>query len=404
MRRNPERLAWLVLSLAVLSFCVLATGIPLGLRSYVLNATDDMDTHLQVIEGTVLVQQARESDLTAVTESFILTPGDEVLTDDTSWASLDLFERSHLTLYSNTKVKLEQVETPRFELSDRPDQVRLEVSGGLLRVGVALPGEGGTSFDVLTPHALLELQEGSYRIEVTNEGTLVTVARGQALVDGQGTKLMVPQGTRTLVDLEGEPADPMPAARNLIENGDFQQPLQTAWLTDTVVLEPSMAPPVATVVETGGRRSVRLVRREPDDGVHSQVSVRQPLDQDVRDFVRLEVSADILLDFQSLSGGGLLSSEFPIIIRLDYKDRWGNDQFWTHGFYLQNRDGYPIAPDPWGEPSGELVPRGVWFPYESGNLLELLGESGPVQITGLTVYASGWNYDGQVSEVHLIVE
>lgn len=404
MRRNPERLAWLVLSLAVLSFCVLATGIPLGLRSYLLNATDDMDTHLQVIEGTVLVQQARESDLTAVTESFILTPGDEVLTDDTSWASLDLFERSHLTLYSNTKVKLEQVETPRFELSDRPDQVQLEVSGGLLRVGVALPGEGGTSFDVLTPHALLELQEGSYRIEVTNEGTLVTVARGQALVDGQGTKLMVPQGTRTLVDLEGEPADPMPAARNLIQNGDFQQPLQTAWLTDTVVLKPSMAPPAATVIETGGRHSVRLVRREPDDGVHSEVSVRQPLDQDVRDFVRLEVSADILLDFQSLSGGGLLSSEFPIIIRLDYKDRWGNDQFWTHGFYLQNRDGYPIAPDPWGEPSGELVPRGVWFPYESGNLLELLGESGPVHITGLTFYASGWNYDGQVSEVQLIVE
>ncbi|MFC2029155.1 FecR domain-containing protein [Chloroflexota bacterium] len=404
MRRNPERWAWVVLTLGVVAFCALATGIPLGLRSYLLNATDDVDTQLQVIEGTVLVQQARESDLTAVTESYLLSPGDEVLTDDTSWAGLDLFDRSHLTLYSNTKVKLGQVETPRFELSKRPDRIQLEVSGGLLRVGVALPGERGTSFDVLTPHTLLGLEEGSYRIEVTNEGTLITVARGQALVDGQGTKMMIPRGTRTMVDLEGVTADPMPAARNLIQNGDFRLPLDTTWLTNTVVLKQSMERPTTEVLEDGGRRSARLVRREPDDGVHSEVALHQPLDQDVRDFVRLEVSADILLDFQSLSGGGLLSSEFPIIIRLDYKDRWGKDQFWTHGFYYQNLDGYPIAPDPWGEPSGELVPRGVWYPYESGNLLELLGESGPVHITGLTVYASGWNYDGQVSEVQLIVE
>jgi hypothetical protein len=34
----------------------------------------------------------------------------------------------------------------------------------------------------------------------------------------------------------------------------------------------------------------------------------------------------------------------------------------------------------------------------------LLGENKPARITGLTVYASGWNYDGMVSEIHLIVE
>ena len=97
-------------------------------------------------------------------------------------------------------------------------------------------------------------------------------------------------------------------------------------------------------------------------------------------------------------------AEFPIIVRLDYKDRWGNDQFWTHGFYYQNWAGYPIAEDSWGRPAGEQVPRGVWYPFESGNLLELLGESGPVHVTGLTVYSSGWNYDSLVSEIQVIVE
>jgi hypothetical protein len=53
---------------------------------------------------------------------------------------------------------------------------------------------------------------------------------------------------------------------------------------------------------------------------------------------------------------------------------------------------------------GEQIPRGVWYPYESGNLLELLGDSRPMYVTELTIYASGWNYDALVSEVQLIVE
>jgi hypothetical protein len=36
--------------------------------------------------------------------------------------------------------------------------------------------------------------------------------------------------------------------------------------------------------------------------------------------------------------------------------------------------------------------------------LELLGDNLPVYVTGITVYASGWNYDSLVSEIQLIVE
>jgi len=404
MRKNPERVAWTVLLLALVTCCVLVVGIPLGVRSYLLNATEDQDTQLQVIEGTVLVQESGKRDLTAVTENTTLSPGDEVLTDNASWATMDLFERSHLTLYGNTKVKLEQVQNPRFGVSDHPDQITLNITGGLVRVGVALPGERATRFEVVTPHTDLLLEEGSYRIEVTNQGTQITVVRGQAMVKGSRFRMVVPQGTRSIVDVSGEPAAPMPAVRNLVVNGDFQQPLGTDWITRTLIIDPSARPPAVQVVEDGGRQAARLVRREPDNGIHSEAAIEQKLELDARDFVRLAVLLDVKLDFQSLSGGGMLSSEFPIIVRLDYKDRWGNDQFWTHGFYYQNRDTYPIATDPWGRPAGERIPRDVWYPYESGNLLELLGESGPVHITGLTVYASGWNYDSLVTEIQLIVE
>jgi len=315
-----------------------------------------------------------------------------------------LFERSHVTLYRKANVRLDQVETPAFSVSDQPNRIVLNVTGGIVRVGVALPRERDTQFRVLTPHAQVELEEGSYRIEVTNDETQVTVVRGQARVGRNVPSLLVQQGERTRVDLSGALAAPQPAAQNLIINGTFEQALATGWLTDTVVLDQSVAPPAVQVVNDGARGAARFVRREQDDGTHSEVAIRQELDQDVRDFDRLDLSMDVRLDFQSLSGGGLLSSEFPVIVRLDYEDRWGDDKFWTHGFYYENRDGYPIAPDPWGRPSGEQIPRGLWYPFESGNLLDLLGDNVPAYVTGLTVYASGWNYDSLVSEIQLIVE
>lgn len=405
MRTNPERIAWTVLLAAFTIFCVLAVGIPLGIRSFLINATVAQDTQMQVIEGTVLVRKPNGGDPLGVTQAAALSPGDEVITDETSWATLDLFDRSHVILYSDTNVELVETDARRFGLSDRPNRIILNVTGGLVRVGVALPRERTTDFRIVTPHTAILLDEGSYRIQVNNQGTEVTVARGLAIVGREGVRMGLSQGTRTFVGLDGVPSDPMSAAQNLVENGDFQDPLGTAWLTSPpVLLDPAVPPPTVEAVEEGGRRAVRFVQLQAQDGDHSEAAIVQKLSQDVRDFVRLEVSFDVRLDLQSLSGGGLLSSEFPIIVRLDYKDRWGTDKFWTHGFYYQNQAGYVIAPDPWGRPSGEMIPRAVWFPYESGNLLDLLGDNKPAQITGLTLYASGWNYESLVSEIQLIVE
>jgi hypothetical protein len=404
MRKRPERVAWTVLWAAFVMFCLLATGIPLGIRYYLLNAMVDQETQLQRIEGTILVQGADGSRPSGVTESASLSPGVEVILDATSRGTLDFFDRSHITLYSNTSVELEEVEAPRFGVSNRPNRVVLNLRAGLVRIGVALPGERETGFQAVTPHTSVSLVEGSYRIEVTNETTQITVVRGEATVGSDSSVDVLLQGTRTRIDLTGVPADPMPAAENLIENGDFQEPLGTGWLTSTVVLTSAVQPPYVEIVEDGGRQAARLVQLAVEDGEHTEVALQQRLSQDVRDFDRLEVSADIRLDYQSLSGGGLLSSEFPIIIRLDYKDLWGNDKFWTHGFYYHNQANYPIALDPWGRPAGEQVPQGVWYPYESSNLLDLLGENKPARITGLTIYASGWQYDGMISEIHLIVE
>jgi len=404
MRNNPERLAWTVMSVAFVTFCVLVTTLPLGVRSYLLGATEVEETQVQRIAGTVLVRRLNGGQLGGVLESGVVLPGDQVIIDSATRAVLDLFDRSHVTLYSNTTLELLNVESPRFGLSKQPNHVRLNLTGGLARVGVALPRERDTRFEIVTPHTTISLAEGSYRIEVNNEATQVTVLRGEARLPGGSSNVTLTQGMRSSVGLDRVPTEPLAMAQNLIVNGDFQQPLSTGWVTGTIVLASGVQPPRAAVVEDAGRSAVQLVRREPDEGNHTQVSIQQKLDRDVRDFDHLQISLDVMLNFQSLSGGGQLSSEFPVIVWLDYKDQWGNDQFWTHGFFYQNERNFSIATDAWGRPLGEQIPQGVWFPYESGNLMELLGESKPVRVTNIKVYASGWNYDSLVSEVQLIVE
>jgi hypothetical protein len=407
MRSNPERTAWTILGASFALFCLLVTGLPLTIRAYLLNSTTDENARMQVIEGTVLVQKPNGNapiGVTADAQGWELSSGDHVITDDSSWATLELFDRSSAILYSNTRATLVNSHSPRFGVSRTPNKIVLSLNGGLMRVGVALPGTRSTQFWVITPHTDIVLGEGSYRIEVANEGTQVTVVRGEALVGRGGAQATILQGTRTWVDLTGVAGDPVPAERNLIVNGDFQEPLATGWTTGTVVYDPAVQPPKVEVVESGGRDAVRLVRRESDNGKHTEVAIVQQLDLDARDFTRLVLSLDVMLSFQSLSGGGQLSSEYPIQVRLDYKDRWGNDKFWTHGFYYQNQADYPIVQDPWGQPFGEQIPPSVWYPYESGNLLELLGDNGPTHLTSLKIYASGWNYEGLVSEVQLIAE
>jgi hypothetical protein len=131
---------------------------------------------------------------------------------------------------------------------------------------------------------------------------------------------------------------------------------------------------------------------------HGETGIIQVIDKDVRDFTSLELHISVRLLDQSLPGAGMLSSEFPVMVRLDYKDAYGNDNFWTYGFYFKD----PTAN--WHISDGEKTPHSVWYPYESPNLMEELGDFKPALITSVQVYASGWDYQSMASEVQLLAK
>jgi hypothetical protein len=399
MRKNPERLAWITLTIAFATFCFLVVSIPLGIRWYVINAAQVHETSLSAIGGTVQVQEPEADVRIAVIDTKgDVTEGSIIITDPTSQAFLEFFEDSTLHLYNKTRVIIQKTQSPRFGLSSKPNTIALEVTGGRVRIGVAPSMKSSLNFQVQTPHAAVELQEdGSYSVEVSSEEFHLTVRDGQAKVIAMGKMVELGRGERTTVEIGGKPLGPLPAERDLIVNGDFKEPLTVGWRAYHEQVDPKEVSGKAEIITFGDRQAVRFWRIGKASN-HGETGIIQIIGKDVRDFTSLELQLSVRLLDQSLAGGGTLSSEFPIIVRLDYKDINGNDNFWTHGFYFKD----PTVN--WSIINGEKIPRFVWYPYESPNLMEELADVKPATITSVRIYASGWDYQSMASEVQLLAK
>jgi hypothetical protein len=397
MKKNPERLAWTVLLGAFGVFCVLAISIPLGVRWYITTATRPQATQLEVIGGTVLVDAPGQSSPSGITNAGQIVETGRAKTDDTSWASLTFFDESNAVIYSKTEMEVLKARTRQFQFGTQPDIIDLVLKDGRVRLDVA-PAASGRSrqFAVETPHSTVQLQEGSYSVEVTGDTTDIAVRDGRAVVSGAGGEREISRGERTSVAMGQPPSKPMPASRDLVVNGTFKSGLGEWSVYNEQGVDAGVVNGQADVVLSNDRSAVRISRMG-EDGNHCETGVVQEINRDVRDFTSLRFHADVQVLYQSLSGGGYLSSEFPVIVRIDYKDTYGIERFWTRGFYYQNDSGFSVQ-------NGEQIPRYRWYPYESGNLMKDLGDIRPSWITSIRIYASGWNYQSLVSEVGLIVE
>lgn len=422
MRNNLNQLAWIILITSFGVFCLLIIGIPLAIRSHIHNATVGLPAYVEAISGTVLVQDPDSPEPVGVSltdpsmpsrsRTRELKAGSSVTTDNASRALLTFLPNSHqseeavlstVQLYHNTLVSIEESHAPRYASSPNPPRLTIKVMTGQMRIALTKLNESEPHVEVFTPHSRVQLREGSYSFRVANDVTEVLVRYGEAFVTAGGESITLSGGQRSEVGVGDTPAPPMPAAQNLLVNGNFAKPLDPSWELTTFEASPEAVPGKAEIVTTGGRKAV-FFSRMGQDGIHTEVDISQVINRDVLDFESLVLRFDIKLLYQSLSGGGYLSSEFPLMVRLDYKDVYGIDRFWARGFYYQNVDNYPILSDVWGQPFGEQIPHAIWYPYESPNLMETLGDIRPARIHAIRIYASGWNFQSMVTEVGLIAE
>jgi FecR-like protein len=392
--RDVEKIAWGVLLGAFALFLVLLFGIPAAIYWYLNTATDVHDSNLTVLSGTVIVDvPGRDSSGERATR--LVPESSTIRTDATSRVNLTLFDGSTVIVFPDTQLTLNTVRTPKFSMSTLPAQVGIELHSGRIRLSVV---QSADLHEVRagTPQGESFFGRGDYLVEVANDQMDVVVRSGQAHVRGQNVSLALNARERALLKVGQPPRGPLPAERDLLANGAFTDLLKDTWqvYNDQGGDGPSINGTV-TVTDDQGHHGVRF-QRQGSNGNHNETGIVQQVGKDVSDAEIIRLRADLLVAFQSLSGGGYLSSEYPVMIKIRYRDIKGGENIWVRGFYYQN-DTHSQTND------GEQVKQGLWYPYESPNLADVLNPK-PAQILSVAIYASGWDFDSMVSDVGLIIE
>ena len=400
IEKYPERVAWLVILGAFAMFLILCASVPLGVRYYLRHATTSQPAKLEVIGGTIRVREPGSAAPIAVTQARSLLEGTSIETDENSRGILTFADGSTTILFPGTQITLREMRAAAFPWGIEPVSIAIDQSRGRLRIGVAAQIATGNEviapreFQVVTPHLNAQLAEGSYAIEVS-DASQVAVRDGKAQVRAQEQSVTLSRGQRTVARRDEPPLPPVPAAQDIIVNGDFKDPLARGWSIVREASNPGLANGVVTPMALGDRPVVHIVRTNSNQ-VSAITGIVQQINREVSDYRSLRLTADIRLHFASLSGGGMLSSEYPMILRVKYRDVYGSEAEFVHGFYYQNTTNNPTL-------NGEQVPLDVWIPFESGNLFEV-ADPRPFFITSVQLYASGWDYDAYVTGVRLIVE
>ncbi len=406
-RQNPTRVAWFVLLANLFACCVLAVAVPLGARSFILHSTRAEFASVTATQGTVQVWPRSEKDPVAVPDRRSVTEGSAVVTDDKAKALLTLSsdttgERLDTTIQldPNTAIVLQKARAPRFQWSTDPHEIGLDLREGRIYLTTQHEDDRDVQMQVMTPQAELTLVQGAFDVLVLGDQTQVRARSGGGLVQSEGRQVAINGGERVVVKAGQPPELPVPDTLNLVLNGSFEGRISPPWQNYVNLGKADLEPGKVTLEEVGQGQAVRFTRKT-EDGAPNEVGLVQDVNRDVQGYDSLVLRFDLELLNQSVPGGGYQASEYPVMVRIDYTDVNGKDQFWVHGFYyLDLPPGVTWVP---ADTRGEKIPLGVRYNYESPNLFQLLKDARPAHINKITIYAAGHDYDSRVSDLALTV-
>jgi hypothetical protein len=405
-RQNPQRVAWLILIVNFLLCWVLATAAPLGVRSYLLHASRPQPAYVTAMVGTVQLQAADADDPIAVTDRRGVPEGSRITTDNTAKALLTIFADEQdgevlasIQLFQDTALRFERVRMPRFDWSSDPSQLTLTLQRGRVTIVTQATGNRPVRTYLTAAHVSIACDLGTFGIELDKGDTIVRARAGAAQVTAANTLVTVQSGERVIVPANSRPDLPVTDALNLVLNGAFEGRLAPIW-QPFVNLErgKGLQPGTVAQEQVSGRQALHFARRE-EDGAPNEVGMQQAVNRDVQGYDSLVLRLDLQLLYQSVPGGGYRASEYPVMVKITYTDIYGKDLFWVQGFYYMDLP----ARSTWDLPTGEKVPMGIWYTYESPNLFELLRDTRPARINAISIYAAGHDYESRVADVALTV-
>jgi len=397
---RAERRAWLILWLAFATFCVLAFSAGKFVVDYVSTAQVDQLAVVTNSRGRVLVVAPGSAEQTVLTRSE-LGVGTLVALDRETASSveLELFDESRLKIQAGANVELSRMDVGRFIKQQR---LELDQSAGVVQyagvgpIDVQLPDNG-------VAH-LAARSDATIWIDESGQLTQVLVYDGEVRIDSGGQSLTVPRDKRVSV-LEGRIQNLEERAKTLLPNGDFARQ-DDGWQRHDVpsnpVLDVNGQRFWVTGPELDGRSLPALrVLRENSRQEHGETGLIRSMEGlDVSGFRHLWLKALVRVDYASLSGGGYIGSEYPMMLRMTYEGpRAGSEPGpWAIGFYIANPENRPVPPG-----KAEFWPAGEWKQYEV-DLMDTDPDNVPYQLREFSVMGQGHNYDARVANIQLVGE
>jgi len=393
---------------AFVAFVVALALVGYSLRRFFLESETTQGVSAALISGTVSFTVPGASPVIIEQAVSGLTEGTRLDTEPGSQAAVTFYTTDETTtlgevqVYGGSRLSLEEFRSPRFDWSQRPYHMVINMERGRARVGLAVDVQRQIVIVLMTPHGKVELdRSGSYSIEVTDQSTEVVVRDGAATVSGANTSVTLAPGERTTVEKGHPPAGVLTGERNLVVNGDFASPLSPGdWNPSINVKESDDVKGQYEIVVDSGRKAVHFLRLGRDWG---HIQIQQRVSRDVRDYQHLNLHLALKIIRQNLLLCGNLGSECPLMVDIEYTTQAGGNNHWLQGFFYLG-DSSKTLPTlclqcPVPKPQHVQVQQNVWVSYDSENLITLLNK--PAMINSITVYAEGHTFESYVSEIEL---
>jgi hypothetical protein len=390
-----ERRAWLILCLAFATFIVLLGSAIKFITDYVSTAEVDVPAQVESSRGHVFVE--RSGGTTELLSAPQVAQGTVVRAERDSegaTAIVRLFDDTRVTVQTGARVELSRMQVGRFI---NQHDVLLTQTDGPVRY------ETTAAADVGVPNGVVHLgPHGDTTVWIDGQQTRVLVYDGEARLESNNVSAIVGKDQQAMIGGDRRIAEVGSRTTSLLTNGDFVQH-DDGWQkidAPNPQLDRQGQRFWVSGPEDAGRPLTALqIVRESVRLEHGETGLMHPLNLNVEGFRHLWLQAWVRVDSASLSGGGQLGSEYPMMLVLHYEGPEPNSRpDWTHGFYIANAENRPVVAG-----VAELWPQGTWRPYRV-DLMDTEPWRLPYRLLDLEVLGQGHSYNARVAEVELIGE
>ncbi len=446
---NPQLVAWLVVSISFILFCVMCAAGTLGTYWFFFESPSVLTARLTVSQGTITLFYP---DLTSETVNDpaanpkILVPNTTLKIIDSNSQGYVTFEDNYskqiigtIFLVGNGSFRLAEATRPRFEWSRSQYTILLtNVMGHLM---VDIPSQ-------FSRPLLMNVQAASGAARLGDKGSYIIDAADQAF------RLYAKSGTGLLVAPSFEARQIEAGNEGLLSHDDPQVTVQRYPFENLITDEIRRVDPAATTIDSFGDGDIQIPglpppwgcsNPTPDDQNEPEASWsraqmdqrivlhmyrgertnkllshaetgcemyfdRQPYGVDVTKYTSLRIRLRMKIDDQNVTTCGILGSECPVMLLLDYwtaaDDPQGKEpaRVWRQGFYSRRPmgDTYIEVCDTCKHVH-EQINLNTWYVYESSDLLkDFPADQKPVLLKRIRVYSSGHEFDVALSDLELL--